>query len=100
MAQQSGSCLLDQNNARSQPDPQAEGNSCLFLLEHLVLRYWSTRNTPVFQHHLTRNTAVFMMGTMYLPRHIDAVLLDWSREADRKPLVLRGARQTGKTAAV
>ncbi len=37
---------------------------------------------------------------MYLPRHIDAVLLAWSRETDRKPLVLRGARQTGKTAAV
>lgn len=37
---------------------------------------------------------------MYLPRSIDAILLDWSREADRKPLVLRGARQTGKTEAV
>ena len=37
---------------------------------------------------------------MYIPRNIDAVLLDWSREPDRKPLVLRGARQTGKTAAV
>jgi predicted AAA+ superfamily ATPase len=37
---------------------------------------------------------------MYFPRHIDAILLAWTREADRKPLVLRGARQTGKTAAV
>lgn len=41
-----------------------------------------------------------MMAWMYLPRHIDAVLLAWTREEDRKPLVLRGARQTGKTAAV
>ncbi len=37
---------------------------------------------------------------MYLPRAIDPILLDWSRGKDRKPLVLRGARQTGKTAAV
>ena len=37
---------------------------------------------------------------MYLHRHIDAVLLAWTAEEDRKPLVLRGARQTGKTAAV
>ncbi|HEX3129115.1 MAG TPA: AAA family ATPase [Thermoanaerobaculia bacterium] len=37
---------------------------------------------------------------MYLPRRIDEVLLAWTREADRKPLVLRGARQTGKTEAV
>lgn len=37
---------------------------------------------------------------MYLPRHIDAILLAWTRETDRKPLVLRGARQTGKTEAV
>ncbi|MFL6292906.1 MAG: ATP-binding protein, partial [Thermoanaerobaculia bacterium] len=37
---------------------------------------------------------------MYLPRSIDAILSAWTREADRKPLVLRGARQTGKTEAV
>ena len=37
---------------------------------------------------------------MYFPRHIDAILKTWAAEADRKPLVLRGARQTGKTAAV
>lgn len=37
---------------------------------------------------------------MYLPRGIDAILSAWTREADRKPLVLRGARQTGKTEAV
>ena len=37
---------------------------------------------------------------MYLPRHIDQVLLDWSLEEDRKPLILRGARQTGKSSSV
>jgi uncharacterized protein len=41
-----------------------------------------------------------MIAAMYLPRNIDQILLDWTGEADRKPLVLRGARQTGKTEAV
>ena len=37
---------------------------------------------------------------MYLPRHIDRILLDWSLQKDRKPLILRGARQTGKSSSV
>lgn len=37
---------------------------------------------------------------MYLNRRIDRELLLWSKELDRKPLLLRGARQVGKTAAV
>jgi uncharacterized protein len=42
-----------------------------------------------------------MMPVVYLPRSIDAILLAWTQEeAGRKPLVLRGARQTGKTEAV
>lgn len=36
----------------------------------------------------------------YFERGIDAVLLEWSYEPGRKPLVLRGARQTGKSSAV
>jgi predicted AAA+ superfamily ATPase len=34
------------------------------------------------------------------PRNIDDVLRNWSQDADRKPLVLRGARQTGKSSSV
>ncbi|MBI4704691.1 MAG: ATP-binding protein [Deltaproteobacteria bacterium] len=37
---------------------------------------------------------------IYFARAIDAELLAWVNAPDRKPLVLRGARQTGKTAAV
>ena len=37
---------------------------------------------------------------MYFPRRIDAVLQQWHDAADRKPLVLRGARQTGKSSSV
>lgn len=38
---------------------------------------------------------------MYLPRAIDNVLADWhSAPGPRKPLILRGARQTGKTESV
>ncbi len=36
----------------------------------------------------------------YSPRHIDRELQAWSRSPRRKPLILRGARQTGKTAAI
>ena len=40
------------------------------------------------------------MENGYFRRDIDAVLAAWSRETGRKPLLLRGARQVGKTAAV
>ena len=36
----------------------------------------------------------------YFNRKIDDALLDWSSEKRRKPLMLRGARQVGKTTAV
>ena len=36
----------------------------------------------------------------YLKRKIDAVLLKWKGQKDKKPLLLRGARQVGKTRAV
>ena len=37
---------------------------------------------------------------MYLSRTIDATLAAWKNAPDRKPLMIRGARQTGKTSAV
>lgn len=37
---------------------------------------------------------------MYLRRRIDDVLETWRLTQDRKPLILKGARQTGKTTAV
>lgn len=37
---------------------------------------------------------------MYLRRKIDQELLAWSKELSRKPLLLRGARQVGKSSAV
>ncbi len=36
----------------------------------------------------------------YLPRSIDHELRQWSDSRSRKPLILRGARQTGKTSSV
>ena len=36
----------------------------------------------------------------YFSRTMDRTLLEWSDSTDRKPLVLRGARQTGKTAVI
>jgi len=40
------------------------------------------------------------MTIRYLKRKIDAELLEWKETESRKPLILRGARQVGKTAAV
>lgn len=37
---------------------------------------------------------------MYLSRNVDGVLEHWFRDPARKPLVLRGARQTGKSTSV
>ena len=37
---------------------------------------------------------------MYIKPHIDNDLLDWKNAPNRKPLLLRGARQVGKTTAV
>jgi predicted AAA+ superfamily ATPase len=36
----------------------------------------------------------------YLKRNIDNVLLEWKIDANRKPLLIRGARQVGKSSAV
>jgi predicted AAA+ superfamily ATPase len=41
-----------------------------------------------------------MAEIKYFPRKIDAELLTWSKEKTRKVLLLRGARQVGKSSAV
>jgi predicted AAA+ superfamily ATPase len=40
------------------------------------------------------------MRNYYSKRDIDTVLAEWSKEEGKKPLLLRGARQVGKTSAV
>lgn len=37
---------------------------------------------------------------MYFPRKIDKILQEWTTSDNRRPLLLRGARQVGKTSAV
>ena len=37
---------------------------------------------------------------MYIKRHIDSDLLEWKRSVKKKPLLLRGARQVGKSSSV
>lgn len=37
---------------------------------------------------------------MYFQRNIDKFLLEWAKSKDHKPLLLRGARQVGKSSAV
>ena len=37
---------------------------------------------------------------MYLKRKIDAFLENWKSQSSRKPLIIKGARQIGKTEAI
>ncbi len=37
---------------------------------------------------------------MYLKRNIDKELLSWKKETERKPLLVRGARQVGKSSSI
>lgn len=41
-----------------------------------------------------------MKKSVYFERKIDSALRSWAKEEDRKPLLLRGARQVGKSSAV
>ena len=40
------------------------------------------------------------MENMYLKRNIDVELFNWKNDTPRKPLLLRGARQVGKSTSV
>ena len=37
---------------------------------------------------------------MYLKRKIDAFLMNWKNSEDRKPLIVKGPRQVGKTESI
>ena len=40
------------------------------------------------------------METIYLKRKIDDFLLKWKADNDRKPLIVKGCRQIGKTESI
>lgn len=40
------------------------------------------------------------MGEIYLRRKIDNYLAEWKKDTDRKPLIVKGARQIGKTESI
>ena len=40
------------------------------------------------------------MAVMYLKRKIDSYLSEWKRNPDRKPLIVKGPRQVGKTESI
>ena len=41
-----------------------------------------------------------MVGDKMLRRKIDNYLLDWKNRSDKKPLIISGARQIGKTTSI
>jgi uncharacterized protein len=36
----------------------------------------------------------------YIKRHIDSILMEWKKDHEKKPLLIRGARLVGKSSAV
>lgn len=40
------------------------------------------------------------MGELYLKRKIDGYLAHWKKDTERKPLIIKGARQVGKTVSI
>ena len=40
------------------------------------------------------------MAEIYLRRKIDTYLIDWKNDTERKPLIVKGARQVGKTESI
>lgn len=51
----------------------------------------------VFLHHNNYNTALIMK---LLRRKIDEYLKNWKENKDKMPLIIKGARQVGKTASI
>lgn len=50
-------------------------------------------------HYICISENVIIMSQL-LRRKIDSFLLDWKQQANRKPLIVKGARQIGKTASI
>ena len=40
------------------------------------------------------------MAEIYLKRKIDTYLVHWKKDTERKPLIVKGARQVGKTESI
>ena len=40
------------------------------------------------------------MAEIYLKRKIDNYLVQWKKDTERKPLIVKGARQVGKTESI
>ena len=40
------------------------------------------------------------MAEIYLKRKIDTYLIYWKKDTERKPLIVKGARQVGKTESI
>lgn len=61
-------------------------------------RHEDTKSGSNFSNHKLLTDSNFR--NMYLKRHIDKYLQDWKETPNRKPLIVKGARQTGKTESI
>ena len=64
---------------------------------------WIFEKTYLFLHWIFEKNDGFLhwiIKMSYINRHIDSELEDWATSKNRKPLLLRGARQVGKSSSV
>jgi len=76
-----------------------------FLEKRAIFALHFLEKRAIFALYFLGNEVVFgweKMKTRYFNRNVDKALFAWSRESppDRKPLLLRGARQVGKSSAI
>lgn len=58
------------------------------------------QNYPIFVTSKTKNYPIFNTKQMLFNRNIYDALLKWKESSNRKPLLIRGSRQVGKTTLV
>jgi len=54
----------------------------------------------LLKYALSLRRIIIKKSMSYIKRTIDNVLLDWKTDPDRKPLLIRGARQVGKSSTI
>ena len=76
-------------------------------LENIIFRRIISLDYYIFRNFAAAKAAIYQLkknniatSIMYYKRHIDKYLSEWASRDAHKPILLRGARQVGKSTAV
>ncbi len=69
-------------------------------MSDFLQKWWKNLSVFLQKHYLCSNVEDKSMKKTYYARAIDEYLLKWKNEENHKPLLLRGARQVGKSSAI